>query len=109
MGPPLAPLPQLQLCPVLRAPELGAGLPGGSQQSGAEGQNPLPGPAAHAAGDAAQGTVGRLGCERMIPDTYQMYQTDGSGKSKIPKEPSKMDGAAARFSVLPQECVLVLQ
>jgi len=44
LGPPLAPLPQLQLCPVLRAPELDAGLPRGSQQSGVEGQNPLPRP-----------------------------------------------------------------
>jgi len=28
LGPPLAPLPQLQLCPGLRAPELDTGLPG---------------------------------------------------------------------------------
>jgi len=41
LGPPLAPLEQLHVCPVLRAPELDAGLPGGSHQSGAEGQNPL--------------------------------------------------------------------
>jgi len=33
LGPPLALLPQLQLCPVLRAPELDAGLPGGSPSS----------------------------------------------------------------------------
>jgi len=39
---------------VLRAPELDAGLPGRSHQSGAAGQNPLPRPAGHAAGDAAQ-------------------------------------------------------
>jgi len=51
LGPPLAPLPQLQVCPVLRAPELDAGLLGGSHQSGAEGQNPFPRPTAHAAGD----------------------------------------------------------
>jgi len=35
---------------MLGAPELDAGLLMGSQQSGAEGQNPLPRPAAHAAG-----------------------------------------------------------
>jgi len=38
----------------------------GSHQSGAEGQNPLPRPAGHAAGDAAQGTVGLLGCEHTL-------------------------------------------
>jgi len=35
----------------------------GSHQTGAEGQNPLPRPAGHAAFDAAQDTVGLLGCE----------------------------------------------
>ena len=67
LWPPLAPLQQGQVCPVLRAPELDAGLPVGSHQSGAEGQNPLPCPAAHAARDAAQGTVGLLACERTLP------------------------------------------
>jgi len=41
LGPPLALLQQLQVCPVLRAPELDSGLAGVSHQSGAEGQNPL--------------------------------------------------------------------
>jgi len=36
---------------VLRAPELDAGLQVGSHQSRAEGQNPLPQPAGHAAID----------------------------------------------------------
>jgi len=36
----------------------------GSQQSGAEGQNPLPQPVGHAPLDAAQDTVGLLGCKR---------------------------------------------
>jgi len=66
LGHPLALLPQVQLCPVLMAPELDAGLLGGSQQSRAEGQNP-PSPCAHAAGDAAQGTVGLLGCQCALP------------------------------------------
>ena len=39
----------------------------GSHQSGAEGQNPLPHPAAHAAGYAAQDMVGFLGCECTLP------------------------------------------
>jgi len=53
---------------VLRAPELDVGLPVGSHQRGAEGQNPLPRPAAHAALGAAQGKVGLLGCECTLPD-----------------------------------------
>jgi len=58
---------------VLRAPELNAGLPGGSQQSGAEGQNVPPLPAALTAGDAAQGTAGLLGCQRaLVTDTCQV-------------------------------------
>ena len=62
----MAPLQQVHVFPVLRAPELDAGLPVGSHQSGAEGQNPLPQPAGHIAGDAAQGTVGLLGCEHTL-------------------------------------------
>jgi len=42
------------------APELDAGLQVGSQQRGAEEQNPLPRPAGHAACDAAQHTAGLL-------------------------------------------------
>jgi len=52
---------------VLRAPELDAGLPEGSQQSGAEGQNPLRPPAAHAALGAAQSRVALLGCQHTLP------------------------------------------
>ena len=51
---------------MLRVPELDAGLPVGSHQSRSEGQNPLLHPAAHAAGDAAQGTVAFLGCKRTL-------------------------------------------
>jgi len=47
LGPPLALFQQVQVCPVLRAPELDAGLPVRSHQSRAEGQSPLPHPAAH--------------------------------------------------------------
>jgi len=50
-GPLLALLQQVHVSPVLRAPELAAGLQVGSHQSGAEGQNPLPRPAGHAAFD----------------------------------------------------------
>ena len=65
--PPLDPLQQLHGFPVLRAPELDAGLHVGSHaQSRAEGQNRLPQPAAHASFDAAQDTAGLLGCEHLL-------------------------------------------
>jgi len=60
---------------VLRAPELDAGLPGGSQQSRAEGRNPLPRPAAHSTGDAAQDTVVLLGCEHTLSGHVQLFVT----------------------------------
>jgi len=65
--PSLVPLKQVCVCPVLRAPELDTGLQVGSHQNEAEGQNPLPHPADHAACDAAQDMVGLLGCERTLP------------------------------------------
>ena len=52
---------------MLGPPELDAGLQVGSDESGVKGQNPLPRPAAHAALDAAQDTVGFPGC---IKNTY---------------------------------------
>jgi len=58
---------------VLGAPELDTGLQVGSHQSGAEGQNPFPHPAGHAAFDAAQGTVGFLGYERMLAAHVQLF------------------------------------
>jgi len=61
----VAPLQQVQVCPVLRAPKLDAGLAGGSQQS--TGAEPPPSPCAHAAGVAAQGTIGLPGCQRSLP------------------------------------------
>ena len=56
-------LQRVHVFPVLKAPELDAGLQVRSHQSGAEGQNHLPQPAAQASLDAAQDTVGLLGCE----------------------------------------------
>jgi len=72
-GPPLDPLQQVHVFPVLRAPELDTGLQVGSHQSGAEGQNPLPRPAGHTAFDAAQDTVGCLGCERTLLAHVQLF------------------------------------
>jgi len=65
-GPPLDPLQQVHVFPVLRAPELDAGLQVRCHQSRVDGQNPLPRPAGHAAFDAAQDMVGLLGCERTL-------------------------------------------
>jgi len=66
-GPPLDPLQHIHVLLMLGAPELDAGLQVGSHQSGAEGQNPLPQPAGHASLDAAQDTVGFLGCKHILP------------------------------------------
>jgi len=54
LWPPLDLLQQVHVLPVLGAPELDAGLQVESQKSRAEGQNPLPRSAGHAAFDAAQ-------------------------------------------------------
>jgi len=72
-GPPLDPLQQLYVFPVLGAPELDAGLQMVSHQSGAEEQNPLPQPVGHAAFDAAQDAVGLLGCEHTLPDARKLF------------------------------------
>ncbi|KAK4827094.1 hypothetical protein QYF61_014196 [Mycteria americana] len=72
-GPPPDPLQQLHVFPVLRAPELDAVLQVGSHQSRAEGQNHLPRPAGHAAFDAAQDTVGFLGCECTLLGHIQLF------------------------------------
>ncbi|KAK4810846.1 hypothetical protein QYF61_008818 [Mycteria americana] len=72
-GPPLDPCQQVHVFPVLRTPELDAGLQVGSHQRGVEGQNHLPRPAGHASFDAAQDTVGFLGCERTLPAHVQLF------------------------------------
>ncbi|KAK4823530.1 hypothetical protein QYF61_003039 [Mycteria americana] len=72
-GPPLDPLQEVHVFPVLRAPELDAVLQVGSDQSRVEGQNHLPRPDGHAALDAAQGTVGILGCEHTLPAHVQLF------------------------------------
>ena len=59
--------------PVLRTPELDTALQGESHQSGVEGQNHLPRPAAHTAFDAPQDMVGLLGCMRTLPDHIQLF------------------------------------
>ncbi|KAK4815138.1 hypothetical protein QYF61_017579 [Mycteria americana] len=71
--PPLDPLQQLYVLLVLRAPELDAVPQEKSHQSRAEGQDHLPRPAGHAAFDAAQGTVGLLGCKHTLPPHVQFF------------------------------------
>ena len=56
-GPPLDPLQNIHVFPVLRAPELDTVLRVGSHESGVEGQNHLPRPAGHASFDKAQDRV----------------------------------------------------
>ena len=62
-------LQQVHVSPVLGAPELDAVLQVGSHHCGAEGQNALPRPTGHAAGDAdaARGAVrGAVETEQLI-------------------------------------------
>ncbi|KAK4830062.1 hypothetical protein QYF61_008400 [Mycteria americana] len=72
-GPPLDPLQQLHVLLVLRAPELGAVLQVGSHQGRVEGQNHLLQPAGHASFDAAQVTVGFLGCKCTLLAHVQLF------------------------------------
>ena len=65
-GPPLDLLQQVHVFPVLRTPDLDTVLQVGSHQSSVEGQNHLSCTAGHIALDAAQDTVGILGCERTL-------------------------------------------
>jgi len=72
-GPPLDLLQQVHVLPVLRAPELDAGLQAGSHQSRAEWQKHLPQPVGHAAFDAAQDIVGFLGYKHTLPLHVQFF------------------------------------
>jgi len=71
-GPLLDLLQQVHVFPVLRAPQLDAGLQVRSHQSGVEGQNHLLRPAEHTAFDAAQETVGLLGCKLTLPGHVEL-------------------------------------
>jgi len=78
---------------VLRAPELDAGRLGRSQQSRVEGQNHLPRPAAHAAGDAGQDTVGFPGCECTLLAHVKLF---------VPQHPQVLLSRAAFNPFIPQ-------
>ena len=82
---------------MLGAPELDAGLQVGSHQSGAEGQNHLPEPTGHASLDAAQDTVGLLGCERTLVAHVQLF---------IHQYPQVFVGRAALNPFIPQPVLI---
>ena len=67
------PLQQLHVLPVLRAPELDAGLHVGSHQSGVERQNHLPQLVGDTSLDASQDMVGLLGCRRTLVACVQLF------------------------------------
>ncbi|KAK4824113.1 hypothetical protein QYF61_010736 [Mycteria americana] len=71
--PPLDLLQEVHVLLMLGAPELDAVLQVGSHQSGVEGQNHLPQRAGRASFDAAQDTVGPLGCEHTLPAHVQLF------------------------------------
>ncbi|KAK4815374.1 hypothetical protein QYF61_001362 [Mycteria americana] len=96
-GPPLDPLQQVHVLPVLRAPELDAVLQVRSHQTRVEGQNPLPRPAGHASFDAAQDTVGFLGCECTLPAHVQLF---------IHQYPQVLLGRAALNPFIPQPVLI---
>jgi len=72
-GPSLDPLQQFHVLLVLGAPELYAEFQVRSHQSRAERQNHLSRPAGHAAEDAAQDTVGLLGCKSTLSAHFQLF------------------------------------
>ncbi|KAK4828015.1 LOW QUALITY PROTEIN: hypothetical protein QYF61_022792 [Mycteria americana] len=67
------PAPKLHVLLVPRAPELDAVFQVRSHKSRVEGQNYLPQPAGHVSFDAAQDTVGLLGCERTLSAHVQLF------------------------------------
>jgi len=97
-GPLLDLLQQVHVFPVLRAPELDAGLQVRSHQSRVEGQNHLPQPAGHTSLDAAQDTIGLLGCERTSVAHVQLF---------FHQYPQVLLGRAALNPFIPQP-VLIL-
>ncbi|KAK4819472.1 LOW QUALITY PROTEIN: hypothetical protein QYF61_004698 [Mycteria americana] len=79
------------------APELDAGLQARSHQSRVEGQNHLPRPAGHAAFDAAQDTVGLLGCKRTSLAHVQLF---------VHQYPQVLSCRAALDHIIPQPLLI---
>ncbi|KAK4808881.1 hypothetical protein QYF61_007996 [Mycteria americana] len=71
-GPPLDLLQQVHVLLMLGAPQVDAVLQVGSHKSGVKGQNHLPRPAGHSSFDAAQETVGFLGCKHTLPGHVEL-------------------------------------
>ena len=72
-GPPLVLFLQLCILPVLGARSLNTVLQLGSHKGRVEGENPLPLPAGHPSVDAAQDTVGLLGCKSTLLIHVQLF------------------------------------
>ena len=65
-GPPLGPLQQLCILPLLEAPGLDAVLQMGPHEGRVEGDSPFTVPVGHSFFGAAQDTVGILGCKSTL-------------------------------------------
>ncbi|KAK4831745.1 hypothetical protein QYF61_018943 [Mycteria americana] len=72
-GPLADPFQQVHVFLKLGTPELNTVLQVGSHESGAEGQNHVPRPAGHTSFEAAQDTIGFLGCEHTSPALTQFF------------------------------------
>jgi len=72
-GPHLGAHQELRILPVLGATALDAVLQMGSHRSRVERDNPLPLPADHPSVDAAQNTVGFLGCKSTLLAHAQLF------------------------------------
>ncbi|KAK4831823.1 hypothetical protein QYF61_019346 [Mycteria americana] len=72
-GPPLGLLKQVHVLLMLGTTELNTVLQAGSHKSGVEVENHLPPPAGHTSFDAAQDTIGFLGCKCTLPGHTQFF------------------------------------
>jgi len=79
--------------PCAEGSRAGRRTPGGVSAERGRGAEPRPSPCAHAAGDAAQGTVGCWCCERTLP---------GHGQLFIPHHPQVLLIRAALHPFIPQ-------
>jgi len=68
-----APSPTGTCLPCAGGSRAGCRLEVKSHQSGTQGQNALPGPAGHTTFDAAQDTVGLLGCKCTLSAHVQLF------------------------------------
>ncbi|KAJ7413989.1 hypothetical protein WISP_87148 [Willisornis vidua] len=72
-GPPLDSLQQVHIFLVLSTPELYAAFQVGSHESGVQRENHFPQPAGYTSFDAAQNTIGFLGCKHTLLSHVQVF------------------------------------